>query len=294
MAEENKELNTGAGFGGAFSNVDFAWNEDGEIDLIDLGVNTEGEGDVGSLEETTEVSESEDSTGAAEEGAGGEADIEGDTTGDEPKGNPNSEVEALKSELAALKESLKTKDKTPDDQVGPLPTQTVEALVPEDKDIVDMLSDRETGIKFIKDSFNAQISPLIDSLRPMVIQWRIHQEALAITQKHGEEFTKRLPLIQTLVQKRPDLTMQQAFDLVKDVPVVAKSPAKTGQGEARDGKATPTTESVAAAAAEAKAIAEKANKLRTEQGVAGTHETGPADTIRQALSDAVEEHYSNQ
>ena len=70
--------------------------------------------------------------------------------------------------------------------------------------------------------------------------------------------------------------------------------AKTGQVEATDSSDDPAKGAAVDAIAEAKAIAEKAAKLKTEQGVAGTKtESGHATTVKQALHDAVDEHYSN-
>ena len=287
----------GAGFGDAFSKVDFGWNESGQIELSEI----EEVSDAETTEKDTKVPDDTkgavgDATGETVEGAdegeskGAEGDGEGEGVGDTAGSD---EIEALKEEMAALREQLKTKEKTPEDQTGATDQRTVESLIPEDRDIVDLLSDKETGVKFLKDLFQVQIDPLVDSLRPMVIQWRVHNEAVKMIQDHGEDFTDRLPLIKTLVQKRPDLTMKQAYDLVKEEPLPKKSTAKTGQVEATDGSAKKetVTDSVDAVA-EAKAIAEKAAQLKTEQGVAGSQEKGRATTVRAALNDAIDEHFS--
>jgi hypothetical protein len=294
MAEETGELKTtlGAGFGDAFSSMDIDWTDDGELVLRDRGVTDEGE----LTNEPAEETETEVETAPVEGGEDSDAGAEGaeeEAAGAAPE--ENAELAAVKAELEALKEQLATKDKTPEDQVQATEQITVDSLIPPDKDLMDVLSDRKEGVEFLQNAFEVMINPLIDHLRPMVIQWRVHQEATQMFQKYGEDFTEKLPIIKTLVQKRPDLTFDQAYQLVKTAVPETKSPAKTGQVEAQDeGSSQAKVNEAADAVAEAKAIAEKAQKLRTEQGIAGNrNDAGPATSIRQALSDAVDEHLSN-
>jgi hypothetical protein len=288
MSEElqtQESPQAGAGFADAFDNIDLNWNDDGEL----VAIKHE---DLNNVEEALETLEDETQAQPDEEGSAESASEEEAS----PEADGNAELEALKAQIAELKEQIKTKEKTPDDQVQPAKQSTIDSLIPEDKDIMDILSDREQGVKFLEDSIHVMLDPLVSALRPMVIQWRVHKEAQELATEHGQDFADRLPLMKTLVQKRPDLTMAQAYDLVKSVPL-PKSQAKTGQVEAQDGSAESQgteQQSVADAKAAALAIAEKADKLRTEQGVAGSRDNkGHATSVKQALIDAVDAHLQN-
>jgi hypothetical protein len=300
MAGEATELKTqGAGFGAAFDKIDFEWGDDGQINLseveeiVNAGTTEEGSAEASAeaqatddeVQETLEAGESDGDEEDAGEGAG----EGGDAAGDEA----TAKIAEMQAEIDALKAELKTDTKTPEDQTGATEQKTVDSLIPEDKDIIDVLSDKETGVAFIEDAIQLKLNPLVDALRPMVIQWRVHQEVTEMFEKHGEDFNNKLPVIKTLVQKRPDLTLKQAYELVKSVNLPDKPTAKTGQVEATDDSGSdPKAE--ADPIAEANAIAAKAEKLKTEEGVAGSKtESGHATTVKQALHDAIDEHYSN-
>jgi hypothetical protein len=278
MAEEAKtELGFGKQLDSALADIDFDWGDDGELHVRELPKVPEADG-----EQASEEAGEEKPANAAAEGEGDSAEPEAK---EEPKEDPA--IAELKAEIEALK-AEKKKDQTPEEKAEQADELTIESMIPEDKDLVDIFSDREQGIKFLKDAVQSQLSPLIDALRPMVIQWRVTQEARNMFEKHGEEFQNRLPLIKELVQKRPDLTLEAAFDLVRSIPQAPKSEAKTDQVEAGAGpekKADPTVN----AADEARKLAEKAAALRTEHGVSGkTDQKTEAKTVKEALGMAID------
>lgn len=198
-----------------------------------------------------------------------------------------SEVETLKAEVDKLKVLMEAVDKPKEVTEAPQPQRTLADIIA-GRDIMDIYADPAEAEKFEQEKFAAQMAPFIDAMRPMMVQWRVGQEVKEMFGKYGKDFEERIPMIKTLSQKRPDLSMQAAYDLIKDIPLPAPADAKTGQVEAKGSPEPPPV--IVDAAAEARAIAEKAAKLITEQGVAGTDErTEQISTVSQAVDAAVRE-----
>ena len=258
-------------FGSAFDGVEFDWSEDGELSLSKTATPEVAP------EVTPEVKEAK--------------------TEEPPVVKPEVKdpaVVALEDEVSRLTALVDAAQKPAEAPPEAPPAQRTLTDVLAGRDIMDIYSDPAEAEKFEADKFNVQIAPLIDAMRPMMIQWRVTQEVKEMFQTHGKKFEERIPMIKTLSQKRPDLSMQAAYELVKDIPLPATTDAKTGQVEATGGTIPETPPVAVNAVAEAEAIALKAAKLVTEQGVAGTDEKiEQVTTIKQALNKAVEEVLNN-
>lgn len=294
MAEELKVVETpeappiqGAGFSDAMSGIDLDWGEDGEFHFRETGI---------PAPETKETAPVET---PGEEGV----EAKPETKEEPPKISP--EIQAIldqnKELLAKLAERDKPTEEAPDDKKL-APVYSIADDLPEGKDVIDMLTgSREEATKWLDDVIDkkaalkaeAILKPYKDAVSPIVVNWNITQQIkeLAEDKENGEDFKNRVPMIAKLSLKRPDMTVRELYDSVKDLPLPNPTPAKTDQVEAQGEELkTPTV----SPQVEAQAIAAKAAKLRTERGVAGGNKTpSQFSTLTEALNAAVEEHSSS-
>ncbi len=292
MADELKVVETpeaspvqGAGFSDAMSGIDLDWGEDGEIHFRETGIPSPEEKETAPVET------------AGEEGV----EAKPETKEEPPKISP--EIQAIldqnKELLAKLAERDKPLEEQPADNIAPV--YSVADDLPEGKDVIDMLTgSREEAAKWLDDVIDkkatikaeAAMKPVKDAVSPIVVNWNITQQIkeLAEDKEHGEDFKNRVPLIAKLSLKRPDLTVRELYDSVKDLPLTTPTPAKTDQVEARREE---LKTSAVSPQVEAQAIADKAAKLRTEKGIAGGKKApSQFSTLTEALDAAVEEHSS--
>jgi len=219
--------------------------------------------------------------------------------GEEKKAEPTGEEKRLKDTQAALTQStgevneLKgtVKDlitamnqKTADEEAAKIPT--AESMVQEGETPIDVLSDSQRGMQFLTSLVREAVaSDTKDASDAKESNNTAVRQELQEAIDNNADFKDHIASIHRLVKKQPNLTFQNAYDLVKEAGSEPQESAKATDKKESEEKAAPTD-------AELEAIQERGKKLQTEESLSSEgldQKAGPASTVKDAVLESIEE-----
>lgn len=267
--------NEGKGFDidSAFENFDISFGDDGELEVFSLGEDEDTEDLVGDEEDAGD--------GGAEGDEGGDEDAV--ESGGDAGSQADSQISALEEKIAQLEARLQNagnEDQEYEEEV----VEEDESLFDDDTDLVELFSDNKRAGQVFKDAVERAVQQRMKPMQGMVAEYQARVEVQDMFAKYGDSFAEAIPQVREVIAERPELDLETAFSLVKKFGVKAPTQGST--------EANPSSVAAGNDKRSAKRLIEKAERLKTEQGVSGSKESDNDDStdIESAFAKALEQH----
>lgn len=186
----------------------------------------------------------------------------------------------------------------PKEASDPLANIDFEELVHQPDKLKKVLSDaikRETQSaveRVIKES-KVEVPP--EDMQKAIEDYRIRTELTKVMAEH-EDFVEYTDSVQVVLEKQPDATFEQAYQIVKEMGAPKNKPKKDSHPNEKKSDAHPATEEASSESDSTgnltpEQLAERASKLRTEESVPGSHgkrkgaPANPAEAVHQAFDE---------
>lgn len=269
-------------FAEAFNDYDFDWdNDDGELSISRTGSEEELE-ESGETELETEEEETETETDQIDDEP-------------EPEAQENQWVKELEEKIARLERTLEEKSNEPTRQEATTETAVSDPLgdvIPEDADLAEIFSDVDQTKTLLKKAFTKMIEEVIAPHQQMLAHYQVQQEIQRAVKKYPD-FQEKVPVIRDILAEHPNLDLDTAYRMASKF-----APAKQASEANTKDRSEKTAESEKGTAGKekpkprlsAEEIKEKADSLKTEQGVSGKRSSGgAAASVQDAFNQALEE-----
>lgn len=247
-------------FADAFEGIDFDFSDDGEIVVQDRRTPAESDDTVEEVEETEEVEVEAEETAA-------------------PEVADTSANDALLQKIADLEAKLEQALKAKEEKVS----------AEDDLDEIDedVLNDPKKSVELVKTMVQDIVSKALEPYREIEADFRIRREFEHCVRTYPD-FPEYIPQMKKVIDKRPDLSFEEAYKLAKEF---APPPAKSLPDAQHDVAKSDRAEAASPKTVSASQLKERAAKLTTEQGIGGdpTPRAGEPKSLRDAFAAALDE-----